>query len=81
MLPDGKYIASLTAAMTAADSGSGVSLTTYRLNRSGPWITYTSPFTIYAATTHPLEFYSIDNAGNQELSWVMDCNKGTLTQT
>ncbi|CAG7644615.1 hypothetical protein PAECIP111802_03332 [Paenibacillus allorhizosphaerae] len=78
--PDGKYVTGLTATMTATDSGSGVSITKYRLNRSGSWVMYTSPLLLFAASTQTVEFYSIDHAGNQERTWLMDFNQGTLTQ-
>lgn len=76
---DGKYVAGLSVKLTAADVGSGVLRTEYRIN-SGSWTVYTVPFVIQADTTHTLEFRSIDPAGNTEKVWRFDFDKGTLNQ-
>ncbi|CAG7631901.1 hypothetical protein PAESOLCIP111_03328 [Paenibacillus solanacearum] len=76
-----KYIMGLSTTLIATDAGSGVLKTEYRVNKSGPWVSYTIPFTIQAATTQYLEWRSVDNAGNQEKTWLMDFNKGTLKQS
>ncbi len=49
----------------AIDNTSGVAHTYLRLD-SGGWIEYTVPVVITADGVHTLEYYSVDNAGNQE---------------
>ena len=72
------YIIALTVTYTATDDKSGVKETLYRIN-GGTWQVYTNPFDVYAEDTHTLEYYSIDNAGNQEKINVYDFDKGTCT--
>ncbi|NRD76932.1 hypothetical protein HPT25_05415 [Bacillus sp. BRMEA1] len=74
----GQIIKGFTVSLKASDNQSGVKSTQYRIN-GGDWITYTDPFTIYAGVTHTMEFYSTDNAGNQENTNIMDFDKGTFT--
>ncbi|MEW6063038.1 MAG: tandem-95 repeat protein [Nanoarchaeota archaeon] len=50
--------------LTATDSGSGVSYTTYNLDGSG-WVTGTS-ISITTTGNHTIQYYSVDNAGNVE---------------
>ncbi|MFC5649433.1 Hcp family type VI secretion system effector [Paenibacillus solisilvae] len=69
-------VTALTVKLTAADSGSGVSRTEYRINGGG-WVTYTDTFTVQAAAAHNLEWRSIDKAGNVEKTWFADFDKGT----
>ena len=62
---DNTGIKGLIAELTATDDKSGVKDTFYRIN-GGQWIKYTAPFTLWAQTDYLLEYYSTDNAGNQE---------------
>jgi hypothetical protein len=75
------YIKGFMLTLQAADNGggSGVKATQYRIN-GGPWIPYTGPFTIYAGTTHLVEYFSTDQAGNAESPMnKMDFDKGIFT--
>ena len=67
--PDGDngwYVSNVTVILNAADEISGVNITKYRID-GGIWQTYTEPFILDDDGEDILiEFYSIDNAGNQE---------------
>ncbi len=55
--------------MTATDDDSGVNATYYRvwyLGAWGSWNVYDGNFTLCGNCKHYIEFYSVDNAGNQE---------------
>ncbi|MFB3888734.1 MAG: OmpL47-type beta-barrel domain-containing protein [Candidatus Bathyarchaeia archaeon] len=56
---------SSTIALSATDSVSGIKTTYYRID-SGPWWTYTGPFNLAGLGTHTIDYYSQDNAGNNE---------------
>jgi hypothetical protein len=71
------FIKGFTVSLQATDIGSGVKSTLYKIN-DGSWITYTNPFTIYAGTTHTVEYYSTDNAGNEELNNFMNFDLGSF---
>ncbi|HLL73412.1 MAG TPA: PQQ-binding-like beta-propeller repeat protein [Pyrinomonadaceae bacterium] len=49
--------------LTASDNLSGVATTHYRID-GGEIQTYTAPFTVSGDGTHPVEFWSVDMAGN-----------------
>ncbi|NOU98760.1 OmpL47-type beta-barrel domain-containing protein [Paenibacillus planticolens] len=75
------YIKGFMLTLQAADNGggSGVKATQYRIN-GGLWFPYTGPFTIYAGTTHLVEYFSTDQAGNAESPInKMDFDKGIFT--
>jgi hypothetical protein len=55
-----------TVTLTATDSGSGVSVTMYRID-GGDWQTYSEPFEVTGSGNHTVEFYSVDAAGNEEV--------------
>ncbi len=59
----GTYTSSVTVTLECTDVGSGCA-STYYATDGGVFALYTEPFDITADTT--LEFYSVDNAGNQE---------------
>ncbi|MBC7081181.1 MAG: carboxypeptidase regulatory-like domain-containing protein [Thermoplasmatales archaeon] len=61
----GWYVTNVTVTLTAQDDESGVNATYYRINE-GNWITYTAPFTLSTPGKHKIEYYSIDNEGNEE---------------
>ena len=63
---DDVYITDVTATLTATDSSSGVNYTMYKVDE-GTWATYTAPVTITGNGQHIIHYYSIDNAGNQEI--------------
>ena len=66
------YVTSYTAlTLSAEDTGcptSGIEFTKYRID-GGSWTTYTAPFDLsgYSDGSHTIEYYSKDNAGNEEL--------------
>jgi hypothetical protein len=61
-----KYIKGYTVTLTATDNLSGVKQTFYRIN-NGEWNLYGEPFLLTGTGDRNLEFYSIDNHGNQEI--------------
>ena len=67
--PDGEngwYVSDVTVTLNATDDLSGVNITYFRIN-GGEWEIYESPFVISEDGDDIfIEFYSIDNAGNQE---------------
>ena len=65
---NGWYTSSVivTLSTLAETPGSSVAATYYQVDNSGSWATYTGPFTISSNGVHPISFYSVDNAGNQE---------------
>ncbi|HEC89472.1 MAG TPA: PKD domain-containing protein, partial [Thermoplasmatales archaeon] len=55
--------------LTATDDISGVKATYYRIWYNGTWsgwLEYTGNFILFGEGKHYLEYYSVDNAGNQE---------------
>jgi len=56
---------SVMVTLIANDTISGVSVTSYRID-SGPWSTYAEPFLISTHGSHIVQYYSNDNAGNNE---------------
>ncbi|UUZ86663.1 carboxypeptidase-like regulatory domain-containing protein [Paenibacillus sp. P26] len=73
------YIKGFTVTLQATDHQSGVKVINYREN-GGAWTAYTAPFTIYAETTHTVNYFSTDNAGNAETPVnTMDFDNGTFT--
>ena len=66
--PDGDngwFVSDVTTILNATDDMSGVNATYYRLNE-GEWETYTEPFVIQSDGHCLIEYYSVDNAGNEE---------------
>jgi hypothetical protein len=59
------YTSSVTVTLVAGDSASGVASIHYQLG-SGGWQTYGSSFVYSTEGDHLLEYYSTDNAGNDE---------------
>jgi trimeric autotransporter adhesin len=71
------FIKGFTVSLQATDISSGVMSTQYRIN-NGSWNTYTNPFTFYAGTTHSVEYYSTNNAGNDEIHNFMNFDIGSF---
>ncbi len=66
--PDGEngwYVHSVTVTLNATDDDSGINITYYIIDH-GPWQTYIEPFILSEDGVHLIEYFSIDNAGNQE---------------
>ncbi|MDW5562411.1 MAG: hypothetical protein SA339_04220 [Methanomassiliicoccus sp.] len=61
------YSGSATFTLSAAESGSGINATYYRVDSSS-WIRYTGPVTLTNGGTHLVQYYSQDMAGNVEQS-------------
>ncbi len=55
----------VTITLTAADAGSGVNYTKYKID-DGSYATYTAPVQVTEAGDHVVYFYSVDLAGNIE---------------
>jgi hypothetical protein len=63
---NGWYVSNVTVTLNASDDDSGVNTTHYRIN-GGIWYNYSEPFILVEDGKDILiEFYSTDNAGNQE---------------
>ncbi len=62
---NGWYRTSVTVSLSCADADSGCARTEYRLN-GGPWVVYTTPFTVSGNGSNLLEYRSFDIAGNAE---------------
>lgn len=69
----GWYRSDVTVTLNATDELSGVNATKYRVD-SGAWQTYTDSFVISENGEHQVEFYSTDEAGNQEGIGSVDVN-------
>jgi DNA-directed RNA polymerase subunit RPC12/RpoP len=52
--------------LSATDAGSGVNATFYRIGTSGGWLDYSSSFILSSDGNHTVQFYSMDNASNNE---------------
>ena len=66
--PDGDngwYVSDVEVTLNATDDMSGVNVTYYRIN-NGTLETYIEPFIVKADGMYLVEFYSVDNAGNEE---------------
>lgn len=60
------FVSPVNINFTATDDQSGVNRTEYRLSTSGPWTTYIDDFAISTEGDTPIQYRSIDNAGNIE---------------
>jgi hypothetical protein len=66
--PDGRqlwYVSPVCIQLNASDNESGVNGTYYRINNA-EWILYTASLLISEDGRYLFEYYSVDNAGNQE---------------
>jgi parallel beta-helix repeat protein len=65
---NGWFISVVTINLSAADNAGGVGLnaTYYRIGTSGGWTVFSSPFIVSTEGTTTVQFYSIDNASNDE---------------
>jgi DNA/RNA endonuclease YhcR with UshA esterase domain len=61
----GWYNEDVTLALTAADAGTGVASTVYKVN-DGDWTAYTAPVTISQEGVNVIRWYSTDVTGNAE---------------
>jgi translation elongation factor EF-1beta len=68
-VPNGEndwYITCVTLTLKATDDGTGVETTYYRINGE-TWQTYTSAVEICNDDEYTIEYYSVDNVGNNEI--------------
>ncbi|GAA2353682.1 hypothetical protein GCM10010404_01860 [Nonomuraea africana] len=79
--PSGWHTGPVTLTLTAADEGSGVAGTEYRLGEE--WRPYTAPVEVKADGAHTVAFRSQDKAGNKEeakeIAFRIDATAPTLT--
>jgi len=67
--PDGEndwYVSNVCITLVATDETSGIDYTMYMIDNSGSWEEYVVPVTVSEDGEHTVEFYSVDNAGNEE---------------
>ena len=62
---NGWYTSCVTIELMAYDDISGVDVTYYRID-GGTWTEYTDPIEFCENGEHTIEYYSVDNAGNEE---------------
>jgi hypothetical protein len=81
---NGWYVSNVVVTLTATDDVSGVDYTKYRID-SGSWQTYSAPFTVSTNGEHTVDYYSVDNVGNEEsqksVSFKIDKTPPTATIT
>ncbi len=63
---NGWYVSNVSIELIAVDNDSGINYTKYRID-GGNWQNYTETFTISQEGVYIIEYYSVDNASNQEL--------------
>ncbi len=61
----GWNVGQVTVTLSPYDALSGVASTHYRVD-SGDWSSYSFPFVVMGEGVHSVQFYSVDNAGNEE---------------
>jgi len=74
---NGWYLGSVTATLSATDSGSGVQATYYKLDSSA-WATYSAPVAISTDGTHTLQYYSTDFSANTEATKSITVKKDSV---
>ncbi len=62
---NGWYSSDFLVTLVGRDRESGIAKTEYRI-AGGDWITFSQPITISAEGENPIEFRSVDVAGNEE---------------
>ncbi|MCU0860479.1 MAG: ABC transporter substrate-binding protein, partial [Thermoplasmata archaeon] len=62
---DGWYVSQVTVDLSAADDEGTVAWTNYSLDGAA-WATYSDEFAVSEAGDHTLEYYSVDDSGNEE---------------
>jgi parallel beta-helix repeat protein len=61
------YTSSVTITLSATDTLSGVESTSYLID-TGYWTLYTVPFTMSSQGQHTVSYFSLDHAGNQDVT-------------
>ena len=67
-----------TVELTTVDAMSGVNATFYRVD-GGNWTIYTGEFSVGGSGNHTVEYYSVDDAGNEEEVQTVYVDNSTLT--
>ena len=80
---NGWYISKITVTLIASDDNSGVNITNYQVD-GGAWQIYLQPFNITTdSRNHTVQYFSVDNAGNIELTksitFALDTTKPTMS--
>ncbi|PIZ15906.1 hypothetical protein COY52_08565, partial [Candidatus Desantisbacteria bacterium CG_4_10_14_0_8_um_filter_48_22] len=57
--------------LAASDNGCGLASIQYKIDEAGSWDTYTQPFKIADSGIHTVFYYSTDNLGNREDSYIL----------
>jgi parallel beta-helix repeat protein len=80
---NGWFKSSVIVSLHAIDLDGGVNATFYRIGTSGSWLNYSSPFVLSSQDNFTIQFYSMDNASNNEtmksVTFRIDSVKPTLT--
>lgn len=63
---DSWYVSQVTVDLSATDAEGAVAWTNYSLDGAA-WITYSDEFAVSEAGDHTLEYFSVDDSGNEEL--------------
>ena len=63
---NGWFGSTVSVSLSANDTGSGVNATFYRIGTSGGWLNYSSSFVLSSEGSSTVQFYSRDNASNNE---------------
>ncbi len=63
----GWFLSDVSIALTPSDNHSGVDVTTYRVN-GAPWTVYFSPPDVVIDGNYTVDYYSVDNVGNFEMT-------------
>jgi parallel beta-helix repeat protein len=75
------YNSSVTLTLCASDWLSGVNETCYRIGTSGAWLTYNQKIELLTEGNLTVQFYSRDNAGNNETVWSITVQIDTKSPT
>ncbi len=62
----GWFRSNVSVSLSADDAMSGVNATFYRIGTSGSWSTYSIPFLLSGEGNFTVQYYSMDNSGNNE---------------
>jgi parallel beta-helix repeat protein len=77
---NGWYVSIVTITLLATDTDSGVGSTWYKVD-SSYWQLYSTPFTVSSEGQHTVQYYSYDEAGNQEVSNSVSFKIDTIAPT
>jgi hypothetical protein len=74
------YTSVVTVTLSATDTLSGVESTWYKID-AGFWTFYSVPFTVSSNGEHMVQYYSLDHAGNQEITKSVTFKIDTIAPT